>query len=171
MKADFFYETMLDRQSDVRFIAALILAGYYKADQKIVIDKIMEAITCKNWRIRGLAAIYLGGVDKTDQKIIHTLMETLKDKEPGVRLNAAEAMGKIYQAKSAEELLELLKHPSSSYRIAGACALARKKSISAQTMNRIIELKDNDKRPWVRLGAWEAFIRVQESQEKEKKKE
>jgi hypothetical protein len=50
----------------------------------------------------------------------------------------------------------------SGYRTAAAYALKHKQSISPETLDEIIRLKDTDKRPWVRLGAWKAFEVIQE---------
>ncbi|MFC2145747.1 hypothetical protein ACFLRT_00125 [Acidobacteriota bacterium] len=59
----------------------------------------------------------------------------------------------------------------SGYRTAAAYALKHKKSLSPETLDEINRLKDTDKRPWVRLGAWKAFELLQEKKEKEQDKD
>ncbi len=74
-----------------------------------------------------------------------------------VRSTAADALGELFHKKSETHCLNMLEDPRSGYRKAGAYALARKKSISQQTWEEIIRLKDNDKRLWVRMAAWEVY--------------
>lgn len=53
-------------------------------------------------------------------------------------------------------MLTGLKHPLSGYRTAAALALAQKDISIDSTLQLIAKLKEDD-RPWVRLGAWEAY--------------
>jgi hypothetical protein len=87
------------------------------------------------------------------------------------RRQTANSPGILWQKKSETELIELLKHHLSGYRTAAAYALKHKKSISKETLDEINRLKDTDKRPWVRLGAWKAFELIQEKKEKEENKD
>jgi HEAT repeat protein len=98
------------------------------------------------------------------------LIQALKDEYSSVRLQAAYSLGVLWEKKSETELIERLKHPLSIYRTTAAYALAHKKSISPETRDEIIRLKDTDNRPWVRLGAWKAYELLQEKKEKEQKK-
>jgi HEAT repeat protein len=98
------------------------------------------------------------------------LIQALKDEFSWVRRQAAASLGILWEKKSETELIERLKHPLSGYRTAAAYALVKKKSISPETREEIIRLKDHDNRPWVRLGAWKAYELLQEKKEKEQKK-
>ena len=110
-------------------------------------------------------------LEKADKTLIEALLQSLKDEDPDVRRRAADYLGNLWQKKSDTKLIELLKHPVSGYRTAAAYALAHKKSISPETLEVINRLKDTDKRPWVRLGAWKAFELIQEKKEKEQNKD
>ena len=48
-------------------------------------------------------------------------------------------------------------NPLSVFRTAAASALANKKSLSSLTLAKIDNMKNNDDRPWVRLGAWKFY--------------
>jgi HEAT repeat protein len=93
--------------------------------------------------------------------LIEALLLALKDENSDVRQQAAASLGTLWQKKSDTELINYLKHPLSGYRTAAAYALKHKKSIPPQTLDEINRLKDIDKRPWVRLGAWKAFELLQ----------
>ncbi len=92
---------------------------------------------------------------------IDSLISALNDQSWNVRSQAAGALGKLLRFSSQEKLFEYLKEELSGYRTAGAQALARQDSISKDLLNEINTLKDNDKHPWIRLGAWEAYELIQ----------
>ncbi len=123
------------------------------------------------WDERLQAAASLGILGRADKTVIEALLLALKDEDSDVRLQAGDSLGILWQKKSDTELIDYLKHPFSGYRTAAAYALKHKKSISPQTLAEINRLKDIDKRPWVRLGAWKAFELIQEKKEKEQNKD
>ncbi|NIR05785.1 MAG: hypothetical protein GTN82_10175, partial [Candidatus Aminicenantes bacterium] len=107
---------------------------------------------------------------KADKNVIDALIQALKDEDSSVRLQAADTLGRLGKADKNVIVIELLKHPLSVYRTAAAYALVKKKSISKEIVDEIIRLKNEDNRPWVRLGAWKAYELLEEKKEKEQKK-
>lgn len=158
---------------DHRVIEALIRAfesgdtamqGYvadalYKigSSDKPVIETLMRNFKGGTGKIRGKIVETLGKIGYYNNRIIELLIAALADKDIGVRSKASDALGELLHSKSEIYLLNLLEHPLSGYRKAGAHALVRKKSISEKTLDKIKRLKDNDKRPWGRMAAWEAY--------------
>jgi len=90
---------------------------------------------------------------------------------PGVRAQAGEALGQLWQDKSEAELLLMLEDTRSEIRTAAAYALAEKKSLAPDTLRHIDTMKDTSPHPWVRLGAWKAFELLQEKEEKSENSE
>ena len=153
------FEKTRDTQMQINVVDAL---GKIGCSDKQVIEMMIAALKSKNDDVRAKAAEALGKIDFSDDQVIKALIEASADKDREVRTKAAKSLGKIWQSKSGRELLNLLKHPLSGYRKAGAYALLMKKSISQEIVDEIKELKDNDQRPWVRLGTWKAFEFIQQ---------
>jgi hypothetical protein len=135
----------------------------YKIGQtNLGIEKLVDALKDEDSDVRGQAADSLVRLGKADKNVIDALIQALKDEDSDVRRQAAASLGILWEKKSETELIERLKHPLSGYRTAAAYALAHKKSISTETRDEIIRLKDTDNRPWVRLGAWKAYELLEE---------
>jgi HEAT repeat protein len=164
-----FLHALKDEDSDIRRKAVDSLGRLGKAD-KNVMDALIQALKDESSSVRVQAADSLVRLGKVDKNVMDALIQALKDESSSVRRNAAASLGNLWEKKSGTELMELLKHPLSGYRTAAAYALVKKKSISPETRDEIIRLKDTDNRSWVRLGAWKAYELLQEKKEKEQKK-
>jgi hypothetical protein len=76
-------------------------------------------------------------------------------------------LGKLERVKPIDELLEQLTHNVSSHRTIAAYAIAQKNLSIEATLEALNKLKQ-DKRPWVRLGAWKAYELLEERHKAEK---
>ncbi|MFC2145744.1 HEAT repeat domain-containing protein [Acidobacteriota bacterium] len=155
------FQALKDDSPFVRLQAADSLVRLGKVDET-VIEALLQALRDDSPFVRLHAADSLVRLGKADKIVIDGPLLALKDEYEYVREQAGKVLGNLWEKKSETELIELLKHPLSGHRTAAAYALKQKKSISQETLDEIIRLKDTDKRPWVRLGAWKAFELLQE---------
>ena len=95
------------------------------------------------------------------QASLKALLDALKDSNEYVRSQAAAALGVLLKSEPESQLLNRLASNFSVERTAGAQALARQDSLSPALLNRIEQLRKNEKPWWVRLGAWEADALIQ----------
>jgi tetratricopeptide (TPR) repeat protein len=133
-----------------------------------VVGALVAALKDQDVDVRAQAAGALGEIKSSDDRVVGALVAALKDKDWSVRAQAAGALGKLERVKALPELLVGLKHLLSGYRTAAAQALAQKDIPIDSTLQVIAKLKE-DKRPWVRLGAWEAYELLEPRREAEKK--
>lgn len=151
-----------DQDSNVRSQAAGSLIMLGKTDE-IINAILLKALKDENPNARLQAAWILGALGKSNPCVIDTLMAALKDQDEYVRSQSAAALGMLLKSKETIELIDkFLKNDLSGYRTAGVQALARKDSITDYIIEEINQLKDNSKCPWVRLGAWEAYVLIQQ---------
>jgi HEAT repeat protein len=158
-----------DNDSDVRAAAASALGELGKSDER-ALAALVTALKDNDSNVRWQAIWALTELGKNDERTITALLVALKDKELYVRSQAAEALGELLQSKSEDDLIKLVTHKLSGYRIAGAQALAKKDSLSKRTLDEIDRLQNEDNRPWVKLSAWDAHKLIQEKIESEKKR-
>ncbi len=130
------------------------------------LDTLLAALKDEDSDVRAQAAGALGEIKTSDERMIAALLAALKDQDSYVRRQAAGALGKLLQPKPESELIQLVSHNLSGYRTAGARALAQKDSVE-KIFDRVSQLRE-DPRPWVRLGAWEAYELIQTRIESEK---
>jgi HEAT repeat protein len=128
---------------------------------RFIIDILVQAMKESNEYIREQALDSLVRIGKADQKVIDAILQAIKDEKSNVRKKAINALGRLWQNKSEAELITMLEDTRSEIRTAAAYVLKHKKSLSLETLDEINRLKDTDKRPWVRLGAWKAFELIQ----------
>ncbi len=110
----------------------------------------------------------LGKIKPKDDRMVGALVAALKDQDKDVRAQAAVALGNLLRMNPLPQLLAQLAHPLSGYRTAAAQALAQKDIPIDSTLQVIAQLKE-DERPWVCLGAWEAYELLEQRREAEKK--
>lgn len=163
-------KALKDESADVRSRVALTM-GRLGSDQAIadsVRSALNEALSDPDSGVRANAAKALGqskvsGRDSVS--VIVELMETLKDSESDVRGQAASALGTLWRGRLDKNLVADLKNRSSGYRTAAAHALAQKVLIEHEKrediLGKIESLMNDDKHPWVRLGAWKAYELIQ----------
>ncbi|HEX9975227.1 MAG TPA: HEAT repeat domain-containing protein, partial [bacterium] len=162
-------EALQDSLWNVRYQAAGALGTLGQADAS-VIKALVAALGDNDRNVRSQAAGALVTLGKADASVIKALVDALGDNDSDVRSQAAGALGTLLKSKAEKELIDkFLKNELSGYRTAGAHALASQDSLPKDLLDEINALKDTDKRPWVRLGAWEAYELIQERQEKEEK--
>jgi len=137
---------------------------YRLGDQQAGIDTLVVALKDQNEYVRRQAAAALGEIKVSDAAVIAALVAALKDQSSSVRGQAAAALGKLERINPLPQLLAQLAHPLSGYRTAAAQALAQKDIPIDSTLQVIAKLKE-DKRPWVRLGAWEAYELLEQRRE------
>ena len=132
-----------------------------------VINTLIELLkdSSSNMRLNAAEALVMLGVK--DDRVSNALFELLKDSSSNMRSNAAKALGTLYQSHSDTELLQLLTHRQSGYRIAAANALAQRQHITQEVKNQIAKYKVDD-RPWVRLAAWDAALLIEEKMKADK---
>jgi hypothetical protein len=146
--------------------AGLLL--YKIGETQAGIDTLVAALKDVDGDVRAQAAGALGEIKSSDGRVVGALVAALKDQNEYVRRQAAGALGELERVKALPELLAGLKHPLSGYRTAAAQALAQKDLPIDSTLQVIAKLKE-DKRPWVRLGVWEAYELLEPRREAEKK--
>ncbi len=98
---------------------------------------------------------------KSDDRVIAALVAALKDEESDVRSQAAATLGQLLHVAPTDKLFKRLQNPFSGERTASAQALARQDSLPETLQKKIAQLR-KDERPWVRLGAWEAYELIQD---------
>jgi len=151
-------------------VKATRVLGEIKSLDARVIDGLLVALKDPWVGVRAQAAGALGKIKSPDERVIGGLLAALKDQNYGsdVRKQAAASLGKLERMTPLPQLLTQLAHPLSGYRTAAAQALAQK-DIPIDSTLQVIAKPKEDKRPWVRLGAWEAYELLEPRREAEKK--
>jgi HEAT repeat protein len=83
-----------------------------------------------------------------------------------VRASAENALGELGQKRSdwtEEKLLQMLMDPKSRWRETAEHVLAHRKKLPPETREKLRILR-HDKRPWVRVAAWEALVHINEQE-------
>ncbi len=163
---------LTDLNSNVRVQAAQALVDLDQSDDRVV-GLLIETLSHPNSTLRSMAVLALGELGQRDDHIIEALSESFLDPSDwsNVAAQAKRIVGTLLYSKPKNELIEhYVMHKVSVLRTAGAQALARKDSTQIkQILPELEELKDTDKQPWVRLGAWEAYELIEQRLESEKR--
>ncbi len=156
-----------DQNRFVRADAAGALGEIKSSDDRVV-GALLAALKDQSGFVHAYAAGALVKLGQSDERVIAALVAALKEQDDHVRAQVASALGKLERVKALPELLLSLKHPLSGYRTAAAQALAQKDIPIDSTLQVIAKLRE-DERPWVCLGAWEAYELLESRREAEKK--
>jgi len=141
--------------------------GQIKTTNLRVIGSLLVVLQDPDSFVRAQSAGALGEIMSSDDRVFGALVAALKDRDRDVRKQAATALIKLQRNKLLSQLLTQLAHPLSGFRTAAAQALAQKVIPIDSTLQVIAKLKQDD-RPWVRLGAWEAYELLEKRREAEK---
>ena len=156
-----------DEDSYVRAHAAVALGFIGKSDGR-VISALLAALKISYGDLRSQTLAALVNIGKSDHRVTSALLAALKDYHPGVRVQAAIGLGKLFQIKRDDELIALLTNNLSGYRIAAGQALGRRDSLSPMLLKRIDQLRKDD-RPWVCYAAWDTYELIQNRLKNENK--
>ncbi len=129
-----------------------------------VLDSLADAMRRdKDDLVRQTAVIAIGRIKSDDAKAaVGPLAEVLKDKFPGVRVAAAETLGKIGTASydAGPALLEALKDPEASVRLAVVQAMSTVRYSDDASIPALAEVLLKDESPDVRERAAEVLGQV-----------
>lgn len=148
------------KDSDEKVRKRVILAlNVFKSH--LAVMPLIETLTDSRSTIRNQAAIALSYLK--DERSVQPLLTVLKtDEDKYVRVSAAYALGKIGNTSATSNLVELLQHPESFIREAGAKSLASLKEPS--TVPALIKVLKQDKHPKVRAMASYALGQIKDHQ-------
>ena len=112
-----------DREVSVRLKAALMLRMIGHRSVVPVLGRVAK--TDKSRVVRAAAAGHLGKVGVKDQGAVGHLRQVLQDREPAVRLQAVESLGKLQLPTALTVLQEALEDPVAAVRLRATEVLGR----------------------------------------------
>jgi HEAT repeat protein len=131
------------------------------------VSSVCRAAADWNPYFRAEAAIALSQVAEDLPQAIEALFKLLRDTDDYVRWAAEEALGWLGQARADWDdpwALAMLQHNLSVWRRTAGLVLAYREALDAKTHERVRALRQ-DRRPWVRLAAWDALFEIDEVRE------
>ncbi len=158
--AEAFLRGLKDSDAAVRFRAAALL-GRSGASGAGATDALVQSLQDLDPRVRAAAAEALGKSGQRNDNVLKALIQAFNDTDSLVLTTAQAALGVYWDDKPAGEMLSLLQHPQSGYRLAAAVVLARQKEFPGSVLQKIDALRRSDPRPWVRFSAGRAYSTIQ----------
>jgi HEAT repeat protein len=139
-----------DDSLDVRRAAGMSLATIGTGAAVMpLLQTALETPQCRLWTLEALA--------RMGSRAVQSLLKTLQSSDPGLRLDAVIALGRIADATSAKPLLALLRDPSPTIRAHVAQALGNIGIVDYA--DSVAQLLDEDD-PGVRLNAAQALSKL-----------